>query len=180
MRYCSNCGALNDTDANFCSGCGKALKPITNNVDINNNQDKVYTTKTEDNMYQPVYSYTQGTPEAANPAPIAQTAAPAAQAAAPTPVKGKVFGILSFIFGIVSTALAIISIVPIFGQIVGFMYLAMAIVGLIFSGKSDFRLAKPGKILCIVGIVLTAICLCIGFIALGEGSYLIYDPYYYF
>ena len=23
MRYCSTCGTLNDTDAKFCSGCGK-------------------------------------------------------------------------------------------------------------------------------------------------------------
>ena len=175
MRYCSNCGALNDTDANFCSGCGKALKPLNENVDVNNNQNKVYTAKTDstNNTYQPVYSYTQGSPEAANPTPLNTTAAPVS-------VKGRVFGILSFIFGIVSTALSWISIIPIFGQIVGFMYLAMAIVGLIFSGKSDFRLAKPGKILCIVGIALTAIFLIIGFILLAAGAYEIYDSYYYF
>ncbi|MCQ2512820.1 MAG: zinc-ribbon domain-containing protein, partial [Lachnospiraceae bacterium] len=148
MRYCSNCGALNDTDANFCSGCGIALKPLNENADINNNQNMIYTTKADsaNNSYQPVYSYTQGTPEAANPSPLNATETP-------VPVKGKVLGILSFVFGIVSTALSWISIIPLFGQIIGFLYLAMAIVGLIFSGKSEFRLAKPGKILCIIGIV---------------------------
>lgn len=175
MRYCSNCGALNDTDANFCSGCGKALKTITEETVLENNQDKVYAVKPEasDKSYQPVYSYTQGTPESVNPAPINAAAEPA-------PVKGKVFGILSFVFGLVSTCLSWISIIPIFGQIIGFIYLAMAIVGLIFSKKSDFRLAKPGKILCIIGIVFVAICLVIGFIALAEGAFQIFDRYNYY
>ena len=26
MRYCTTCGTLNDTDAKFCSGCGKPFE----------------------------------------------------------------------------------------------------------------------------------------------------------
>ncbi len=157
MRYCSNCGALNETEANFCSNCGKPVNQITEHMEGNTN-----------NNYQPIYSYTQGTPQAANTVPE------------PAPVKGKVFGILSFVFGIVSTVLSFIALFPLVGQIFGFFYLAMAIVGLVFSGKSDFRLAKPGKILCIVGIVLSGLFLILGFIILFGGILEYLDYYYYF
>lgn len=157
MRYCSNCGALNETDAKFCSNCGKPLTQIAGNTE-----------ETANNNYQQIYNYTQEAPKSEN------------TVSEPAPVKGKVFGILSFVFGIVSTVLSFIALFPLVGQVFGFLYLAMAIVGLVFSGKSDYRLAKPGKILCIVGIVLSGLFLILGFIILCGGILEYLDYYYYF
>ena len=79
--------------------------------------------------------------------------------------------------------------IPIVGQIVGFIFLAMAIVGLIFGKKSmqmsEFKLAKPGKILCIIGLIFVIIALFIGIafliyaITSGELEYMLEDFGYY-
>ena len=64
---------------------------------------------------------------------------------------------------------------PIVGQILGAIFIAMAIVGIIFSSKSlqlsSFRLARAAKILCIVGLILVALSLAVGIAALASGVY---------
>ena len=168
MRYCSTCGTLNDTDAKFCSGCGKPFGNApadSQNVYSDNEgfvqpEPQAYSAPEEEP--QAVYTYQQPTAAYAQPQPV-QTIRP----------KARVFGIISLVFGIITVAFAWVGIIPIFGQIFGIIFLAMAIVGLVFAKKSsqmsNFRLAKPGKILCIIGLIFVIICFLIGLAVLIYG-----------
>ena len=99
------------------------------------------------------------------------------------PPKAKVFGIISFVFGLISIVWSWVGILPIVGQILGFIFLAMAIVGIVLGSKSlqlsNFRLARIGRVLCIVGLIFVVLCLIIGIAALASGVYEdIYDNMY--
>lgn len=172
MRYCSTCGTLNDTDAKFCSGCGKQFenapdRPVevytskyTYDEPVEEQQDYYPDEETcyyEQPAAQPVYARTQSQP------------------ATVLPPKAKVFGIISFVFGLISICWSWVAMLPIVGQILGAIFLAMAIVGIIFSGKSlkvsSFRLARVGKILCIIGLICVVLSLAVGIAALASGVY---------
>ncbi|MBR5931469.1 MAG: zinc ribbon domain-containing protein [Lachnospiraceae bacterium] len=161
MRYCSSCGALNDTDAKFCSGCGKQFENAPEEIKSDYSTEQFITP--EPPVYGPpedraVFTYQQ--PE--------NTYAP--QQTDTLPPKARVFGILSFIFGLFSVAWSWTAVFPGIGLIFGFVFLAMAIVGMIFGSKSQqmssFRLAKAGKVLCIIGLIFVIICMIIGIIVL--------------
>ena len=188
MRYCSTCGTLNDTDAKFCSGCGKQFENAPEEVKT------VYTTEdtyTED-FYEPeppVYGPPKNEPEYRYPYQDPNNNPYAPQPQTGIRPKAKVFGILSFVFGLITIVWSWVSVIPVFGQIFGFIFLAMAIVGLIFGKKSmqmsDFRLARSGKVLCIIGLVFVIIALVVGIIILvyaissGELEYMLEDFGYY-
>ncbi|MBO4836020.1 MAG: hypothetical protein J5483_07885 [Lachnospiraceae bacterium] len=188
MRYCSTCGTLNDTDAKFCSGCGKPFENAPSEMKSAYTTEDTYT----EDFYEPQppvygppreereYLYPYQDPDNNPYAPQPQTG---------IRPKAKVFGILSFVFGLITIVWSWVSIIPIFGQIFGFIFLAMAIVGLIFGKKSmlmsDFRLARSGKVLCIIGLIFVIIALVVGIIILvyaissGELEYMLEDFGYY-
>ena len=173
MRYCSTCGTLNDTDAKFCTGCGKKFENAPDEP------VEVYTSKytydepeeidgmkggPEGETYY--YEQPQGQPVYSRMQP---------QNTPSLPPKAKVFGIISFVFGLITVCWSWIAVLPVVGQILGAIFLAMAIVGIVFAGKSlqlsSFRLARAGKILCIVGLIFVVLCIAIGIAALASGVY---------
>ncbi len=171
MRYCSTCGTLNDTDAKFCSGCGKQFtnapdKPIevysapdTYEEPEQFSQSETFTEESYYTQPEPQQNYTKMQPQ--------ETPA--------LPPKAKVFGIISFVFGLISLVWSWVCILPIVGQVLGIIFLAMAIVGIIFGSKSlqvsTFRLARIGRILCIIGLIFVVLSLIIGIVALASGIY---------
>ena len=171
MRYCSTCGTLNDTDAKFCSGCGKQFanapdKPV-----------EVYaapeTYEEPENFTQPEYNSEESFYTQPEPQQVYTNMQP--QSTPALPPKAKVFGIISFVFGLISIVWSWVGILPIVGQILGFIFLAMAIVGIVLGSKSlqlsNFRLARIGRVLCIVGLIFVVLCLIIGIAALASGVY---------
>lgn len=156
MRYCTTCGTLNDTDAKFCSGCGK---PFANAPDKPMEEFSSYMEPNEPEIYTQEESYyTQ-------PQPVTPI----------LPPQAKTFGIISFVFGLIVINWNWVAFLPIAGQIVGAIFLVMAILGIVFSSKalkiSSFRLAKAGRILCIIGLVFLIIFLIVGIAALVSGVY---------
>lgn len=173
MRYCSTCGTLNDTDAKFCSGCGKQFENAPDEpVEVYTSK---YTYDQPDDTIEPGY-YTEEEPYYyEQPAAQPVFTRTQSQAAPVLPPKARVFGIISFVFGLITICWSWVAMFPIVGQIMGVIFLAMAIVGIIFSGKSlqdsSFRLARAGKILCIIGLIFVVLSLAIGIAALASGVF---------
>ncbi|MCF0142318.1 MAG: hypothetical protein HUJ75_02960 [Parasporobacterium sp.] len=143
MRYCESCGTMNDTNARFCQGCGKAFANApasdTDQTDfrVNPEQETVYTAPAP----QPV------------PVPV-QPAAQAAPVKKTSSVKTKVFGSIGFAGSICSLLL---SWIPFFGM-AGIIASVVCLIFCNISRKSgSFTLAKIGKILSVIGIILAAL-----------------------
>ena len=169
MRYCSTCGTLNDTDAKFCTGCGKKFENAPEEpVEVYTSKYTYDEPEVTDSPEGAIYYYDQpqGQPAFSRMQP---------QTAPLLPPKAKVYGIISFVFGLITICWSWIAVLPIVGQILGAIFLAMAIVGIVFAGKSlqlsSFRLARAGKILCIVGLIFVVLCIAIGIAALASGVY---------
>ena len=172
MRYCSTCGTLNDTDAKFCSGCGKPFenapeKPMEEFSSAYTYEEPQGNSEPEFYANEDSY-YTQPEPQRFSTG-FQQPVTPA------LPPKAKVFGIISFVFGLITICWSWICMLPIVGQILGAIFLAMSIIGIIFGSKSlkmsTFRLARVGRILCIIGLIFVILSLIIGIAALASGIY---------
>lgn len=147
MRYCSACGAQNETGAKYCMNCGKLFEyaggePANEEI-INAAADAA-----ADSSEYIVAEYSKGTDQSectfAYPIPDAN----------PNKGKGITWGIFGFILGLQGLVYSWVPFVHIW-------FLIHAILGLIFCNKSlkymDFRLAKAGKIISIIGIVICSI-----------------------
>ena len=95
--------------------------------------------------------------------------------AEPISAKCRTFGIIGFVLGILSIVFCWLGVIPIAGIFLGILFLAFAIVGLIFCNISlkngTFKLAKIGKIFCIIGLCLVAVLFIIGIIITASGEY---------
>lgn len=170
MRYCVNCGAMNDTDANFCSGCGKKFESAVfdeqkKDFQTENVQENIATennVKTDEVQAEPVtQSNTAGNNN--NYQTYQQTVKPDYNTYQGDAITGDRYNGMS----VASLVLGICSIV--FSWIIPVLPLAAAIVGLVLGNKvkkyGDNGKAKAGRITSIIGIVLIGIQVLIVIIA---------------
>lgn len=164
MRFCSNCGAQNDDDARFCGSCGAQLEEIAPAPQPEQPFAGAAAPQPEQQMYaqpeQPPYAQ-QAQPPYAQPAQPYNTDYVPYQESQPISAKCRTFGIIGFILGIISTAFSWICFLSVPGLIIGVIFLACGIVGLVFCNISirngQFTLARVGKVFSIIGIVLCSI-----------------------
>lgn len=186
MRFCSNCGAENDGDARFCSSCGTVLEAAPEEAAPQPEQPFAGTQAPQPE--QPIYGQ-QAQPPYAQPVqpPYAQpynTDYVPYQESQPISSKCRTFGIIGFILGIISTAFSWICFLSIPGLIIGILFLACGIVGLVFCNISirngQFTLARVGKVFSIIGIVLCSIMWVVALILIiAAVSTVATMPYYY-
>ena len=179
MRYCSNCGTQNESQAKFCSACGTQLEPLqaAKGEALFQEPEPEQTVQTPEQGYQAPPQGYQAPPQGYQAPPQGYQAPPqgyqvppqgyqASPVAPPITAKGKTFGIIGFILGIISTVFCWLGIFPAAGIVLGFFMIAAGIVGLVFCNISKnegyFPLAKVGKVFSIIGICLSGVFWLIG------------------
>ena len=166
MRFCGYCGTLNETDAKFCSGCGKIFEV---NKDYQSASEDEARVKAEAEAKQAEYAAKQE--EAASGAESQQPdkagqKIPYAEGNVvgerKLPIKNLIFGIIGFYFGVNSIVFSCF----------GLTFLAFGVVGLVFSilslKGSEFRLAKAGRICAIIGLALCVIMAAVDIVVLVQ------------
>ena len=166
MRYCSNCGRQNESDAKFCAGCGTLLEAAPSEEEVKAPETEAAAPETETPAPEaapaPAWTPVQESPAPAQPyQPYQSQVEPEGISA-----KGRTFGIIGFILGIAATAFCWLGIIPVGGIVCGIIMIASGIVGLIFCNISKkegfFKLANIGKVFSIIGICLSGVCFIIG------------------
>ena len=194
MFSCPNCGYKSEPAIDFCPVCGTRMV---------NEAAPAYAAPAAPAYGAPAYGAPAAPAYGAPAAPAYDPAAPAYDPAAygmpvaPAPAgpsKGKV--IAGGIIGISGFSLAIFSIiftlalvseevyaVP-FGIAIGFgiFSIPLSIVGLVLCGGAikqgaTMGLAKAGKILGLIGVILSGVALVLGMISFSFDSYDVYDAY---
>lgn len=170
MRYCVNCGAMNDTDAKYCSGCGKKFDSAPaddgTKTDYTRNAESTNSTfgaapGAGQNSYGSQNTYSAGQ-NSYNSYGTSQNTYRSSYQSDFVDDKTKGYSIASLILGICSI---------VFSWWIPILPLAAAIVGLILGNKAkamgDNGMAKAGRITSIIGIILIALMVVLAIIGVA-------------